>query len=310
MEATKAMLNWGFLKKPAALGTDEAASSLSAAEDWAFLRTQTDHDGGQTAASHSGGVAVAGVSAPGASSEADSGWGSELEIPADWLVCPEVFQDNYASGQRAEAGAPRAAAPAASFIVRPLTLQVLVGNRSMLLTIEGEAVIGRRDLERGTRPEIDISNDDAVSRRHAWIFVRGGCYLVRDLGSTNGTRHNGRLLREDEDVPLTSGDEISVGDRTVVRVLDLALEADLTSEDRALENMLQEALGVSAPSEPVEEFVLEAWALVQDRKPAADLLEVALEQGSEAGLIVGPVTAPPPLQRPERTSDTRPRHLA
>jgi FHA domain-containing protein/uncharacterized protein DUF1707 len=52
--------------------------------------------------------------------------------------------------------------------------------------------------------------DPSVSRRHADLRREGGRWLLRDLGSRNGTRVNGvRLLDEAEVCP---GDRVSFGD--------------------------------------------------------------------------------------------------
>jgi len=52
----------------------------------------------------------------------------------------------------------------------------------------------------------DIRVDEPlVSRTHARIERRGGAYVVLDLGSTNLTRVNGRVVGEQE---LVSGDEV------------------------------------------------------------------------------------------------------
>jgi hypothetical protein len=52
--------------------------------------------------------------------------------------------------------------------------------------------------------------DPSVSRRHAELRRDGGRWLLRDLGSRNGTRVNGvRLLDEAEVCP---GDRVSFGD--------------------------------------------------------------------------------------------------
>ena len=49
-----------------------------------------------------------------------------------------------------------------------------------------------------------------LSRRHAYIYLSDGEVIVEDLGSTNGTFVNGKLL-EDEARKLRSGDEVSFG---------------------------------------------------------------------------------------------------
>lgn len=50
--------------------------------------------------------------------------------------------------------------------------------------------------------------DDAVSRRHARVTVRGGCWTIEDLGSSNGTWVNGRPLDRGE---LRPGDVVELG---------------------------------------------------------------------------------------------------
>jgi FHA domain-containing protein len=56
--------------------------------------------------------------------------------------------------------------------------------------------------------------DDAISRRHAEIALRGGVCVIRDLGSCNGTFVNGRAIRR---ARLRSGDELQLGE-TFIRV--------------------------------------------------------------------------------------------
>ena len=51
-----------------------------------------------------------------------------------------------------------------------------------------------------------------ISRRHAEIRQMEGAYLLRDLGSKNGTVHNGRALLPYQEYPLAEGDEIDAAD--------------------------------------------------------------------------------------------------
>jgi pSer/pThr/pTyr-binding forkhead associated (FHA) protein len=48
-----------------------------------------------------------------------------------------------------------------------------------------------------------------VSRRHAELWRDGERWLLRDLGSSNGTRVNG--VRVTEDVEVRPGDRVSLG---------------------------------------------------------------------------------------------------
>ncbi|MFE8595743.1 FHA domain-containing protein [Archangium violaceum] len=58
--------------------------------------------------------------------------------------------------------------------------------------------------------ECDVVLYDAgISRRHCRIFVEGGQHFVEDLGSSNGTQVNGKLVKEKQ--PLAEDDQLSLG---------------------------------------------------------------------------------------------------
>jgi S1-C subfamily serine protease len=65
----------------------------------------------------------------------------------------------------------------------------------------------------GRHPESDVPFDPnralEVSIRHAAVFKQGGSFLVRALGSTNGTFLNGKRVRGDR--PLEAGDVLQLG---------------------------------------------------------------------------------------------------
>jgi pSer/pThr/pTyr-binding forkhead associated (FHA) protein len=50
--------------------------------------------------------------------------------------------------------------------------------------------------------------DDTVSRRHAELRIEDGRWLLRDLGSSNGTWVNGRPVVEAE---VRAGDTVHLG---------------------------------------------------------------------------------------------------
>jgi pSer/pThr/pTyr-binding forkhead associated (FHA) protein len=61
----------------------------------------------------------------------------------------------------------------------------------------------------GRHPESEIILDDiTVSRRHAEVTRVGATYIVRDVGSLNGTYVNQERV---EEAPLRHGDELQVG---------------------------------------------------------------------------------------------------
>lgn len=79
------------------------------------------------------------------------------------------------------------------------------------LPVQGTVRVGRS-------PESDLRLDDLhVSRQHATFEVVGGECVVRDLGSSHGTRVNGRRI--DAPTRLHDGDRVTIGtvDVSVVR---------------------------------------------------------------------------------------------
>ena len=82
-----------------------------------------------------------------------------------------------------------------------LTQEGLTAESGDLRLRGGITVVGREDGD-------IIVADQAVSARHFQIEEQGSEFLVRDLGSSNGTFVNGRMVRS---APLTTGDRIQVG---------------------------------------------------------------------------------------------------
>src|SRR5436305_10614505 len=84
------------------------------------------------------------------------------------------------------------------------------------LVLEGrpEYILGREGHEQVV-PDLNLNpygaRDKGVSRVHAALRRDGSQVLLIDLGSTNGTRLNGKLLAAHQPVRVASGDEISLG---------------------------------------------------------------------------------------------------
>ena len=73
-------------------------------------------------------------------------------------------------------------------------------------------LIGRTSQSRAIAPEIALDFDSAVSHRHALLTHTGpNGWAIRDIGSSNGTRVNGKDLEGMTDVPLNPGDRITLG---------------------------------------------------------------------------------------------------
>ena len=76
--------------------------------------------------------------------------------------------------------------------------------------------LGAADVECGRVMQTDIPlDDDAVSRKHARFAWTGSSYIVRDLGSTNGTFVNDVNVKERT---LHDGDQIKIG-RTIFKFI-------------------------------------------------------------------------------------------
>ena len=102
-------------------------------------------------------------------------------------------------------------------------LKVVAGVRQGLnvpLTDDAPLVIGRK------RGDL-VLDDPLVSSTHAQIIVRNDGFIIQDMGSTNGTLVDGRLVRES---PLRPGSEVSIGNTRLVLFVGL----DESQEDGEL----------------------------------------------------------------------------
>ena len=83
----------------------------------------------------------------------------------------------------------------------------------------------------------DLLLEDAmVSSRHLQVMFKNGSWFARDLGSTNGTLVDGRLIRE---VQLRPGAEITVGSTRMVLFLATEEQPDEGAKARGLANQLE-----------------------------------------------------------------------
>ena len=85
---------------------------------------------------------------------------------------------------------------------RAQTALLLVDGRRLLIGPAG-ATLGR------SRQSDIVLSDPNISRQHAEIRPRGGSWVLTDLGSTNGSRLNGRPVERPE--VIRPGDEIEMG---------------------------------------------------------------------------------------------------
>ncbi len=95
---------------------------------------------------------------PNPSPSIGTGWVAEIWIDPDW------YADQKSTDALPSPGLP---------IVVPLQHQ--------------SVLVGRASRSRGITPDIDLSSDNGISRRHAQLTTDGTRWWVEDLGSSNGT---------------------------------------------------------------------------------------------------------------------------
>jgi len=111
-------------------------------------------------------------------------------------------------------------------------LKVVAGYRQGLnvpLSGSDPLVIGRK------RGDL-LLDDPLISSTHAQIVVRNDGYVIQDMGSTNGTLVDGRLVRE---APLRPGSEIALGSTRLVLFVGL-------DDQQAEEGIIQDSARSSA----------------------------------------------------------------
>jgi hypothetical protein len=115
-------------------------------------------------------------------------WVAEIWIDPDWYV------DQKSTDPLPSPGLP---------------LVVRLENTSVL--------IGRASRSRNITPDIDLSSDNGISRRHAQLTTDGSRWWVEDLGSSNGTYVGGNVgALPTTPVPQGQKQEVSADDRIYV----------------------------------------------------------------------------------------------
>jgi hypothetical protein len=108
----------------------------------------------------------------------------------------------------------------ASRVAEPLQEQARPRRQTALLLMGGKRlIVGSDGAVLGRSRQADVMVDDAnVSRQHAEVRPHGGSWTLTDLGSTNGTRLNGRRVGQPE--VLKAGDEIEIGTTSLTFALE------------------------------------------------------------------------------------------
>lgn len=98
------------------------------------------------------------AAAAGPAASSDPGWVVEVWVDPDWFATQDSPDPCPSPG---------------------LPLVIALGKRS--------ALIGRPSSSRNIAPDVDLSSDPGVSRRHAELTSDGKRWFIEDLGSSNGT---------------------------------------------------------------------------------------------------------------------------
>ena len=128
------------------------------------------------------------------------------------VVSPEHDEEPLpgSSGPRAESGRTMIYSTAGR-VAEPLEERARARHDTALLLIDGKRlVVGPAGATIGRSRHCDVMLDDPnASRTHGEVRPRGGSWAFTDLGSTNGSRLNGRRVEHPE--VLKPGDEIEIG---------------------------------------------------------------------------------------------------
>jgi hypothetical protein len=136
------------------------------------------------------------------------------------LVRPEEAEAEQAQAPEAEPVGRTMVFSAAQRIAEPLEENAAARQQRALLIYGGRRLmVAPRGATLGRSRECEIVVEDPnVSRQHAELRPRGGAWVISDLGSTNGTRVNGRTINGPEVVQ--PGDEIEVGSSLITFELE------------------------------------------------------------------------------------------
>jgi hypothetical protein len=119
------------------------------------------------------------------SPQLSDGWVAEVWVDPDW------YADQKSTDPLPSPGLP---------VVVPLKHQSIL--------------IGRASRSRGITPDIDLSSDNGISRRHAQLTTDGTRWWVEDLGSSNGTYVGGSVGPLPKDtIPQGQKKEFNADDR-------------------------------------------------------------------------------------------------
>ncbi len=133
---------------------------------------------------------------------------------------------------------------------------------SMNSAVQGEYELNRERLTIGRKPENDIPIDNlAVSGKHALIITILDDSFLEDLGSTNGTYVNGKLIKKHA---LKNGDVITIGKHELKYINEKA-----TADEEEFEKTMIIKPGSASAALAAAQAAERAGAGVAPGRPAA-----------------------------------------
>ncbi len=199
---------------PAAAGDGAAADAIAGAQ---ALLDQLGDDASNAAPSAQ--EATHTVSAPAAAAEAAPADAPAAPAPAVAASAPADIATPApdappapAVPDQAAAGFPQAATP----LPAPM-LTITFADNAEFSVKQDVTNVGRADIAQDWHPELDVipfgggDPNFGVSRHQAVIRRDGNTFSILDVGSTNGTYVNGRMLEYNKAVELRDGDTIAFG---------------------------------------------------------------------------------------------------
>ena len=134
--------------------------------------------------------------------------GPTPDDPTTCFLCGGVLPEPNDAPAAAESESPPAAEPEP----KAISCSLLLADGRRVSVAEG-ILVARGDAASVASPRIVNVNTPTVSRKHAWLSVRGQNVELVDLGSTNGTYLEGRRIEPLRPVEIepTSSVQISFG---------------------------------------------------------------------------------------------------
>jgi len=120
------------------------------------------------------------------------------------------------TAQPGPADAPAGGFPQSATTLPTLTI-VFADSNAQFIVNQDVTNVGRADVAQNWHPELDVipfgggDPNFGVSRHQAVIRRDGNSFSVLDVGSTNGTYVNGRILEYNKSVELHDGDTVAFG---------------------------------------------------------------------------------------------------